>query len=136
MESTEIKQKSSRSVSLFLLVPALLLGLISLVMAIVGLGLIPILPALAGMLLCVVSLILFKKSYRNVALIIIGISIVAALVSVFRGSIMEQKIASDKTFDSTLVRTQQGIENDLNEAFDDSIEVSDTTIAPIKVTGE
>jgi len=130
MENNELKQKSSRPVSLFLLIPALLFGLISLIMAIVGLGFIPILPSVAGILFCVLSLIFFKRSYRRFAIVIISISLVASLISVFRGTIFKSKVATDVAFDSTLVKTQEGIDIDLNEALGDSVTLSDTTLAP------
>lgn len=121
MENTETKQKSSRLVSLLLLIPALLFGLISMALDVVGFGLIPVLPAMIGILLCVISLLLFKGSYRIFTRIVIMISIIAALVSVVRGTLIEKKVAADSAFDSTVVKTQEGIDTDLNDAFGNDI---------------
>jgi hypothetical protein len=122
MEKAEKKQKSTGGVSLLLLIPALLFGLISMALAIVGLGLIPLLPAAAGILLALIAMFFFRGSYRVFTRVVITISIVAALVSVFRGAILEKKVSADKNFDSTFVKTQVGIDNDLNDAFaDDSL---------------
>lgn len=121
MQNTEIKLKPSKPVSLLLLIPAFLFGLISMALAIVGLGLIPLLPALAGIILCGVSLLIFKRSYRSFTIVVISISIIASVVSVFRGVIIEKKVADDKTFDSTMVKTQEGVDSDLNEALQDDI---------------
>jgi hypothetical protein len=131
MENTEFKQKTSKPVSLILLIPALLCGIIAIALAVVGLGLIPVLPALISIILCVASFFLFKKSYRKFTFIIVGISILASLVAVFRGVILEDKVATDITFDSTLVKTQEGIDSDLEDAFSDIEEVSDSTDAPL-----
>jgi uncharacterized membrane protein YbaN (DUF454 family) len=137
MENTEKNLKSSRPISLLLLIPALIFGIISMALAIVGLGLIPILPAMIGIILSTVSFFLFKKSYRTFTTIVISISIFAAVISVFRGAIFEKKVASDKSFDSTLVKTQEGIDVDLKDAFgDDSLKSggkSDTIIAPVLI---
>jgi uncharacterized membrane protein YbaN (DUF454 family) len=137
MEKAENNEKISRPVSLFILIPALLCGLISLVLAIVGLGLIPILPALIAILLCAVSILAFKKSYRIFTTIVIGISVFAAVVSVFRGAIIKKRVAADKAFDSTMVKTQVGIDNDLKDAFgSEDLKPGvkkDTIIAPVPV---
>jgi hypothetical protein len=120
MENTEIKQKSSRPVSLLLLIPALLFGVISIAMAVVGLGLIPLLPALIGIIFGGLSLILFRKSYRVFTLTVIGISAIAVLISVTRSTFFPSKVAEDQAFDSTLVTTQEGIDADLQDAFADT----------------
>jgi CHASE2 domain-containing sensor protein len=62
MENTEKNLKSSRPISLLLLIPALIFGIISMALAIVGLGLIPILPAMIGIILSTVSFFIFNKS--------------------------------------------------------------------------
>jgi hypothetical protein len=131
MENTELKQKTSKPVSLILLIPALLCGIIAIAMAVVGLGLIPVLPAVISIILCVASFFLFKRSYRKFTYIIVCISIIAFLVAVFRGVIIEEKVANDVTFDSTVVKTQEGIESDLEDAFSDIEEVSDSTASPL-----
>jgi uncharacterized membrane protein YbaN (DUF454 family) len=131
MESTELKQKSSKPVSLILLIPALLCGIISIAMAVVGLGLIPILPAVISIVLCVASFFFFKRSYKKFTYIIVCLSIIASLVAVFRGVIIEEKVAADIKFDSTVVKTQEGIDSDLEDAFSDIEEVSDSTAAPL-----
>jgi Mn2+/Fe2+ NRAMP family transporter len=119
MENTEIKQESSRPVSFLLLIPALIFGVISIALAIVGLGLIPLLPAMVGILLGGLSLLFFRKSYRIFTRIVIGISVVAALISITRITFFKNKVAADDTFDTTLVRTQKGIDADLKDAFDE-----------------
>ena len=121
MENIEKKQKSSMPVSLLLLIPALLLVLISLAMDFVGLGLIPILPAIIGILLSAISYFLFRRSYRIFTTAIISIALFAVVVSVFRGTIIKKKITVDVTFDSTVVKTQEGIDSDLNDAFGDDL---------------
>ena len=134
MENTETTKKTSRPVSLFLLIPALLFGIISLALAVVGLGLIPIVPALIGIILCGVSMLLFKKSYKVFTIIVLSISILSAVVSVYRGAV-GPKVAVDNTLDSTMVKTQEGIGNDLNDAFGDDTEAKDSTKAaevPVK----
>jgi Mn2+/Fe2+ NRAMP family transporter len=120
MENTELSQKRSKKVSLFLLIPALLFGIISLTLAMVGLGLIPLLPAIVGAILVIVSLLLFGKSYKLFAQIVTGILLVAALLSVFRGVIIKKKVANDIKFDSTMVKSQEGIDHDLKDAFGDN----------------
>ncbi|MBK9392185.1 MAG: hypothetical protein IPN68_19115 [Bacteroidetes bacterium] len=109
--------KKSRPVSFLLLIPSLLLGIISLAMAIVGLGMIPLLPAAAGILLGVISYFVFRGSYVTFTKIVIGVSIVAALMSVFRSTLIKGKVTDDQSFDSTMVNTQQGIDGDLEDAF-------------------
>jgi hypothetical protein len=109
--------KKSRPVSFLLLIPSLLLGIISLAMAIVGLGMIPLLPAAAGILLGVISYFVFRGSYVTFTKIVIGVSIVAALMSVFRSTLIKGKVTDDQSFDSTMVNTQQGIDSDLEDAF-------------------
>lgn len=134
MENTETTKKTSRPVSLFLLIPALLFGIISLALAVVGLGLIPIVPALIGIILCGISMLLFKKSYKIFTIIVLSISILSAVVSVYRGAV-GPKVAIDNTLDSTMVKTQEGLGNDLNDAFGDDTEVKDSTKAaevPVK----
>ena len=117
MVNIEKKQKLSMPVSLLLLIPSLLLVLVSLAMDFVGLGLIPIFPAVIGILLSVISYFLFRRSYRIFTTAIISMALFAVVVSVFRGTIIKKKIAVDITFDSTVVKTQEGIESDLNDAF-------------------
>jgi len=109
--------KKSRPVSFLLLIPSLLLGIISLAIAIVGLGMIPLLPAAAGILLGVISYFVFRGSYVTFTKIVIGVSIVAALMSVFRSTLIKGKVTDDQSFDSTMVNTQQGIDGDLEDAF-------------------
>jgi len=133
MENTESKQKSSRAISLLFLVPALLLSVIAIILSVVGLGFIPILPALAGILLCAISLIFFKGVFKKFTYVIIGLSIVASLVSAGRGTIFKSKVAADVAFDSTLVKSQEGIDLDLNEAFGDSVTTSDTSVVPAEL---
>jgi len=133
MENIETKQKSSSMVSLLLLIPALLFGLISIALAIVGFGLIPLLPAMIGIILCVISLLLFKGSYRIFTRIILAISIIASLVSVFRGAFIEKKVAIDNAFDSTVVKTQEGIDSDLNDAFGNDVFGSEEKRDSIKI---
>jgi Mn2+/Fe2+ NRAMP family transporter len=121
MENPESKQKSSRLISLLFLIPAMLLGLISLALAIVGFGLIPILPAVIGIILCIISVFLFKRSYKIFTRIVITLSIVAAIASFFRGAVFEKRVANDQVFDSTVVKTQEGIDSDLLDAFGDDV---------------
>ena len=119
MENTEIKQKSSRPVSLLLLIPALLFGIISIALAVVGFGLIPLLPALIGIILGGLSFLFFRKSYRVFTLTVIGISVLAVLISLTRSTFFPSKVAEDQAFDSTLVTTQEGIDADLQDVFDE-----------------
>jgi hypothetical protein len=116
MENTKETQKS-KPVSFLLLIPSLLLGIISLALAIVGLGMIPLLPAAAGIVLGVISYFVFRGSYVTFTKIVIGVSIVAALMSVFRSTLIKGKVTEDQSFDSTMVNTQQGIDSDLEDAF-------------------
>ena len=116
MENTQ-ESKKSRPVSFLLLIPALLLGIIALAMAVVGLGMIPLLPAAAGILLGLVSYFIFRGSYTTFTKIVIGVSVVAALMSVFRSTLINEKVSADQAFDSTMVNTQQGIDSDLEDAF-------------------
>jgi hypothetical protein len=111
------ESKKSRPVSLLLLIPSLLLGIIALAMAIVGLGMIPLLPAAAGILLGLISYFIFRGSYNTFTKIVIGVSVVAALMSVFRSTLINEKVSVDQAFDSTMVNTQQGIDIDLEDAF-------------------
>ena len=134
MENAELKQKKSSPLSLILLIPALLLGLISIVLAIVGFGLIPIIPAAIGILLGGLSLLLFRKSYLVFTRIVIGISIIAALISLVRGTLIENKVASDETFDSTVIKTQESIDADFKNIFSETEsgleEKGDTLVKP------
>ncbi len=116
MENSK-EAKKSRPVSFLLLIPSLLLGIISLIMAIVGLGMIPLLPAAAGIVLGLISYFLFRGSYNTFTKIVIGVSVVAALMSVFRSTLIKEKVTADQSFDSTMVNTQQGIDSDLEDAF-------------------
>lgn len=122
MENSK-EAKKSRPVSFLLLIPSLLLGIISLIMAIVGLGMIPLLPAAAGIVLGLISYFLFRGSYNTFTKIVIGVSVVAALMSVFRSTLIKEKVTADQSFDSTMVNTQQGIDSDLEDAFS-----SDSTV--------
>jgi len=140
MINTEVKIKSSRPLSFLLLIPALLFGLISMALAVVGLGLIPLVPAAIGVILCAASWYLFKKSYRIFTFIVAGISILAILMSVFRGVIIDSKVAADSDFDSSIVQAQEGIDSDLSEAFGDegfdSDTPFDTLVAPVSNVGQ
>ena len=120
MENKESNQKTSKPVSLLLLIPALLFGIISISLAVVGLGLIPIIPAIIGILLGGLSLLLFKKSFKVFTWIVLGISIIAALISIVRGTLIENKVAADVTFDSTIVKVQEGIDVDFQDAFSET----------------
>ncbi len=122
MENTR-ESKKSRPVSFLLLIPALLLGIIALAMAVVGLGMIPLLPAAAGILLGLISYFIFRGSYTAFTKIVIGVSVVAALMSVFRSTLINEKVSADQAFDSTMVNTQLGIDSDLEDAFS-----SDSTV--------
>ena len=122
MKNTQESTKP-RPLSFLLLIPSLLLGIISLAMAIVGLGMLPLLPAAAGILLGLISYFIFKGSYITFTKIVIGVSVVAALMSVFRSTLINEKVSADQAFDSTMVNTQQGIDSDLEDAFS-----SDSTI--------
>jgi|WetSurMetagenome_2_1015567.scaffolds.fasta_scaffold41130_4 hypothetical protein len=117
MENKSDSKKKSRPVSFLLLIPSLLFGLISMAMAVVGIGLIPLLPAAAGLLLAAISFLVFKDSYRIFTRIVIGISLIAVLLSVFRSTLIKEKVTPDQSFDSTKVNTKQGIDNDLEDAF-------------------
>jgi hypothetical protein len=119
MENTENKQKPSRPVSFLLLIPSLLFGLIALALSVVGLGLIPIVPAVIGIILGGISFYAFKNNYRFFTRLVLGISILAFAISVFRGTVIKGRVAVDKNFDSTVVKTQEGVESDLNDAFSD-----------------
>lgn len=123
MENSGKTQKSSKFISILLLIPALLFGLISMALAVVGLGLIPIVPAVAGIILGGISFFIYKNNYRVFTRIVLGISILAIVISIFRGLIIPTKVAEDKNFDTTVLKTQEGIDSDLNDAFsdDDSI---------------
>jgi len=79
-----------------------------------------LLPAMVGILLGGLSLLLFRKSYRVFTRIVIGLSLAALLISVIRTTFFKSKVAADETFDSTLVKTQEGIETDLKDAFDEA----------------
>ena len=57
--------------------------------------------------------------------IVIGVSIVAALMSVFRSTLINEKVSADQAFDSTMVNTQQGIDSDLEDAFSSDSTVSE-----------
>jgi hypothetical protein len=116
MENTK-DTKKSKVLPFLLLIPSLLLGIISLAMAIVGLGMIPLLPAAGGILLGVISFLIFRGSYRTFTRIVIGISLIAALISIFRSTLIKERVAADQAFDSTMVNTQQGIDSDLEDAF-------------------
>jgi hypothetical protein len=117
MENNRDIKKSSKPVSLIFLIPALILSIVSFVMAVAGLGLIPLLPAAAGILLCLISIILFRKSFRIFTRTIVAILVSAILISFIRSSILGNKVAADKSFDSVLVNTRQGIDNDLKDAL-------------------
>lgn len=116
MENSEQKSRA-KAASLLLLIPALLLGIISAALAYVGLGLIPLLPAIIGIVLGFISLRAFKGSFRNFAYIVISLCAISVLVSVFRGVILDKKVSADTEFDSTLVKTQKGVDKDLQDAF-------------------
>jgi hypothetical protein len=116
MKNSEQKSRSKAS-SLLILIPALLLGIVSAAMAYVGLGLIPLLPGIISIVLGLVSLKIFKGSFRNFAYLVILISVISSLISVFRGVILDKKVAADTEFDSTLVKTQKGVDKDLQDAF-------------------
>lgn len=115
----ETKPKS-KAVALIFLIPSLILGIISAIMAYIGLGLIPVLPAVIGLLLGIISLRLFKTSFQGFAKTVIVISLLAALVSLFRGLVIKETVATDTEFDSTVVKTQEGINTDLDDAFGDA----------------
>ena len=139
MEEIEVKKKKSRPVALLFTIPALLFGIISMALSVVGLGLIPIVPAIVGLLLCAVSWFLFQKSYRIYTLIVVGVSVISIVVSFFRGVIIETKVAQDANFDSAITQAQQGIDSDLvnafgDEGFDDV--PFDTVVAPVVVVGQ
>ncbi|MFH0843760.1 MAG: hypothetical protein V1903_14235 [Bacteroidota bacterium] len=119
MENTEKKERSSKPVSLLLLIPSLLFGLIALAMSIVGLGLIPILPAVIGLLLGMFSFFFFRQSYRVFTWIVLGILVLSVLISIVRGTLIENKVAADKNFETTIQQTQENVEADLQDAFDD-----------------
>jgi glucan phosphoethanolaminetransferase (alkaline phosphatase superfamily) len=125
MKKLDSKSGSSRPVSLLLLIPGLLFGIISAALAFVGLGLIPLLPACIGIILSIFSLRIFKSSFRTFAIIVLLISTLAATAALFRGMIVKEKVADDTEFDSTLVKTSEGIDSDLQNAFGDSMS-SDT----------
>jgi len=119
MDNKEAIKKHSRPASLLLLLPALLLAIISSALAVVGAGLIPVLPAFIAILLSLTSFLFFRRSYRIFTMIIIILSLSASLVSVFRSSVIGNKVRVDDAFDSTIIKTQEGIDDDLNDAFDD-----------------
>jgi glucan phosphoethanolaminetransferase (alkaline phosphatase superfamily) len=125
MKNEDSKSVSSRPVSLLLLIPGLIFGIVSAAMAYVGLGLIPLLPAFLGIILSIFSLRIFKSSYRVLAIIILIISTLAAATSLFRGVAIKEKVAVDTEFESTLVKTSDGIDSDLQDAFGDAMS-SDT----------
>jgi hypothetical protein len=119
-----MEKVKSRPVSFLFLIPALILGIVSLALAIVGLGMIPLLPAIAGLVLAIASFLMFRESYKVFTKIVIGILLVAALISVFRSTVFKPSVANDNSFDSTMVKTQQGVDNDLEDAFgSDSVTV-------------
>lgn len=111
--------QKTKAVSLVLLIPALLLGIVSAVLAYIGLGLITLLPAFIGAILSFVSLRIFNKSFRTFSYTIVTICAISAFVSVFRGVILGTKVANDTEFDSTLVKTQKGVDKDIQDAFGD-----------------
>lgn len=112
-------EQKSKAVSLVLLIPALILGIVSAVLAYIGLGMITLLPALTGVILGLVSLRISNKSFRAFSYTIVIICAISAVVSVFRGVILGTKVANDTEFDSTLVKTQKGIDKDIQDAFGD-----------------
>ena len=119
-----METKKSRPVSLLLLIPALILAIISLALAVVGFGMIPLLPSLAGIVMAGISFFIFRDSYKVFTRIVSGILLVAALLSVFRSTVIKPKVANDNSFDSTMVKTMEGVDNDLEDAFGtDSVSV-------------
>jgi|GEM_PF-1422438 mono/diheme cytochrome c family protein len=114
-----IKKQPSKVFSLLFTVPAIILALVSLAMAIVGIGLIPIVPAGISLILTFLSWYFFNKSYKIFSIIIFCISFISISISIFRGLIIETKVALDSNFDSSIVVAQQGIDEDLSEAFGD-----------------
>lgn len=117
MKKADSKSGSSRPVSLLLIIPGLIFGIVSAAMAFVGLGLIPLLPAFLGIILSIFSLRIFKSSYRFLAITVLIISMLAGATSLYRSAVIKEKVAADKEFDSTLVKTSEGIEGDLQDAF-------------------
>jgi hypothetical protein len=45
-----------------------------------------------------------------------------------RSTIIKDKVAADRTFDSTLVNSRKGIDNDLNDAFGDTVAKKDSAV--------
>jgi mono/diheme cytochrome c family protein len=118
----EIKNPRSRPVSLLLTIPALLFGIISAAMAVVNLGLIPLVPAGIGFLLVLISYIFFRKSYRIFTLFVFIVVIGSAVMAFFQGVVIEKKVAVDTTFDSAVNKAQENIDSDLSDAFSDEAE--------------
>jgi cytochrome c551 len=111
------KNKKSRLVALFLLIPAMLFGLISVALSVIAFGLIPVIPSLISIVFTAVSWFSFKKSFKKLSLIIVAISTFSALYSIVQGTLIKKEVAIDSGFDSTIVKAQQGIDDDLGEAF-------------------
>ncbi|MFN8259036.1 MAG: cytochrome c [Bacteroidales bacterium] len=119
MDENLIKKRPTRFFSFLLTIPALIIALISLATAIVGLGLIPIVPAGLSLSITFLAWYFFNKSYKTFTIIIIFISIIAIVVSIFRGLLIDTQVATDSDFDSSIVVAQEGIDEDLSEAFGD-----------------
>lgn len=107
----------SRPVAFLLLLPALIMGIISMAMAVVGLGMLPLLPAVIGLILAGISFYIFRESYRIFTKIVIGILLISSLVSVFRSVVIKPSVADDNSFDSTMVKTLDSVDSDLEDAF-------------------
>lgn len=124
------KKRPPKIFSFLLTIPALILALVSVAMAVVGIGLIPIVPAVISVLLTFLAWYFFNKSYKIFSIIIFVISFISIALSLFRGLIIETKVAQDANFDSSIVVAQQGIDEDLSEAFGDegfeTEEITDT----------
>jgi len=110
IKSTETKTKTSKLLSILILILALLFGLISIILAFAGIKIIPLVLALVGFALFSTSWFFFKKSNRIFTIIVAGFLILAILVSIFRSVAFKNNVVTDSTIDTNIVKEKKGIE--------------------------
>jgi nitrite reductase (NO-forming) len=128
-ENTHITNKTTwkKSVyALLLLIPAFIFGILSAALAYIGLGLIPLVPAVLALIFSLVSWFLLKRKFRIFTWIIFIVAGISILYSFITGVFIERKVLADETFDSTITTTQEGIGIDLADAFSDELFEADS----------
>ena len=111
---------------LFLIISGFIFGLIGIVLSIMRFGLVPFIPGGIALIFGFAAYFSSKKYARKLSLSLIGMSLSVFLLSGILTFAVDNEVVEDTEFEQEIKATEENIDEDLNEAFEDDFEFEDT----------